>query len=89
MKLLLQGFIRLYQVVLSAVLGPRCRFYPSCSNYAIEAIEVHGIARGSLLSAKRFCKCHPFNPGGFDPVPGTATDTDSAPDSNKQPTPAT
>lgn len=48
---------------------PSCRFYPSCSNYAIEAIEKHGIIKGGLLATRRILRCHPFNPGGYDPVP--------------------
>jgi putative membrane protein insertion efficiency factor len=69
MRHVLKILIRAYQLVLSPLLGPRCRFYPSCSHYAIEAIESHGALRGSWMSAKRICRCHPFNPGGFDPVP--------------------
>jgi uncharacterized protein len=69
MRHVLKILIRAYQLVLSPLLGPRCRFYPSCSHYAIEAIESHGALRGSWLSAKRICRCHPFHPGGFDPVP--------------------
>ncbi|HUN27634.1 MAG TPA: membrane protein insertion efficiency factor YidD [Steroidobacteraceae bacterium] len=61
--------IRLYQWTLSPLLGPRCRFYPSCSNYALTAIHRFGLARGSWLAARRICRCHPFHPGGFDPVP--------------------
>jgi uncharacterized protein len=69
MRHVLKILIRAYQLALSPLLGPRCRFYPSCSHYALEAIESHGALRGSWLSAKRICRCHPFNPGGFDPVP--------------------
>ena len=69
MRFVLKYLIRGYQLAISPLLGPRCRFYPSCSHYAIEAIETHGALRGSWLSAKRICRCHPFNPGGFDPVP--------------------
>jgi putative membrane protein insertion efficiency factor len=69
MRHVLKILIRAYQLVLSPLLGPRCRFYPSCSHYAIEAIESHGALRGSWMSAKRICRCHPFNAGGFDPVP--------------------
>jgi putative membrane protein insertion efficiency factor len=64
------GIIKLYQVTLSPLLGPCCRFYPSCSAYAVEAIEQHGVLRGLWLSAGRLCRCHPFHPGGVDPVPG-------------------
>lgn len=63
------GIIKLYQLIISPMLGPRCRFNPTCSNYAIEAIKVHGIAKGCWLSAKRVLKCHPLNDGGDDPVP--------------------
>jgi len=69
MKTPLIWLLRGYQLLLSPMLGPRCRFYPSCSNYAIEALRVHGAARGSLLAARRVGRCHPWNPGGLDPVP--------------------
>ena len=58
-----------YRHAIAPLLGANCRFYPSCSQYAIEAIEQHGSLRGSWLSAVRLAKCHPFHPGGFDPVP--------------------
>ena len=48
---------------------PTCRFYPTCSSYALEAIEVHGVKKGSVMSTKRILKCHPLHPGGYDPVP--------------------
>ncbi len=60
--------IRLYQMTISRVLPPSCRFYPSCSQYALEVIEKHGVLRGGWLAVKRLCRCHPFNPGGYDPV---------------------
>ncbi|SFF25265.1 hypothetical protein SAMN04488120_101187 [Fontimonas thermophila] len=68
---LLVGLIRVYQVLISPLLGPRCRFYPSCSHYAVEAIRVHGALRGSALTMRRILRCHPLHPGGYDPVPGT------------------
>ncbi len=61
--------IRLYQRLLSPLLGPRCRFYPSCSHYALQALHQHGPLRGSALAAGRILRCHPLNPGGYDPVP--------------------
>ncbi len=62
-------FIRFYQVLISPILGPRCRFTPTCSHYAIEAIKLHGILKGCWLAGSRLIKCHPFNEGGYDPVP--------------------
>ena len=61
--------IRLYRLVLSPLLGPRCRFYPSCSAYALAALETHGPFRGSWLTVRRLSRCHPFHAGGLDPVP--------------------
>ena len=61
--------IRTYQLLLSPLLGNHCRFYPSCSHYAVEAIERHGPWRGSLLAVRRILRCHPWHPGGIDPVP--------------------
>lgn len=61
--------VRLYQVALSPILGGQCRYFPSCSVYAIEALEKYGAARGSWLAVKRIGRCNPFRPGGYDPVP--------------------
>jgi putative membrane protein insertion efficiency factor len=72
MKTLLRLLVRAYQLTISPMVGPRCRFYPSCSNYAIEALQVHGAARGGLLALKRVGRCHPWNEGGLDPVPPLA-----------------
>ncbi|MBC2716802.1 MAG: membrane protein insertion efficiency factor YidD [Desulfobacteraceae bacterium] len=69
MKHLLILIIKTYQLVLSPVIGPACRFYPSCSEYAIEAVSRYGALKGGYLAAKRILRCHPFNPGGIDPVP--------------------
>ena len=65
----LVGAIRLYQRTLSKLLPPACRFVPSCSEYAAQAIERYGAARGSALAAKRLLRCHPWHRGGADPVP--------------------
>jgi putative membrane protein insertion efficiency factor len=67
---LLIGAIRIYKLAISPLLPPACRFYPSCSAYAAQAIEDHGALRGSWLGLRRLLKCHPLHPGGFDPVPG-------------------
>ncbi|WP_052487936.1 membrane protein insertion efficiency factor YidD [Gordoniibacillus kamchatkensis] len=84
MRKMLQAPIRAYRKFISPLKPPTCRFYPSCSLYALEAIEVHGALIGSWLAVKRICKCHPFHPGGIDKVPprktkhgGTAVRLDS------------
>lgn len=69
MRQVLIAPIRGYQRLISPLLPPRCRFFPSCSNYAIEAIQRHGAVHGGWLATKRICRCHPLNPGGYDPVP--------------------
>lgn len=69
MRSLLLVPIRLYQLLISPLLGPRCRFYPSCSQYALEAIQKHGALRGLVLAARRLVRCHPLHPGGVDLVP--------------------
>jgi putative membrane protein insertion efficiency factor len=66
---LLIGLISGYRMFVSPLFGPRCRFYPSCSAYALEAIRVHGAAHGSWLAVRRISRCHPFHGGGLDPVP--------------------
>jgi putative membrane protein insertion efficiency factor len=68
-KYLLMGLIRLYQLTISRVLPPTCRFYPSCSKYGYEAIAKYGAIKGGWLALKRLSRCHPLNPGGYDPVP--------------------
>lgn len=68
-KLLLL-LIRSYQLLISPILGPSCRYLPSCSTYAAEAIRIHGPLRGCWLAVQRVCRCHPFHRGGYDPVPG-------------------
>ena len=69
MRTVLVLFVRGYQVTLSPLLPAWCRYYPSCSAYAIEALEKHGAVRGSWLALRRIARCHPFRPGGYDPVP--------------------
>lgn len=69
MRRLILLLIRSYQLILSPLLGPRCRFHPSCSQYATEAIERFGAYRGGKLALNRLCRCHPLNAGGYDPVP--------------------
>ena len=69
MRRALQAPIRIYRTFISPLKPPSCRFLPTCSAYALEAIEVHGALKGSYLAARRIAKCHPFHPGGFDPVP--------------------
>ena len=69
MRRVLIGIIRAYQLVLSPLMGRQCRFEPTCSCYAIEAIKRHGSVRGGWMGVKRICRCHPFSPGGYDPVP--------------------
>ncbi len=69
MRQVVIALVRVYQMFLGPLLPAACRFYPSCSQYAIEALEKHGAFRGSILAARRIARCHPLHPGGFDPVP--------------------
>ncbi|MBN2246880.1 MAG: membrane protein insertion efficiency factor YidD [Candidatus Aminicenantes bacterium] len=69
MKKIVLCLIRGYKKYISPLLGQHCRFYPTCSQYTLEAIEKYGLAKGFFLGAKRILKCHPFHPGGIDPVP--------------------
>ena len=71
-RALLIALIRAYRYLLSPWIGQHCRFHPSCSVYAIEALDRHGALRGSGLTLARLCRCHPFHPGGEDPVPPAA-----------------
>jgi len=69
MKKLVLGLIRLYQKGISPLLPPSCRFVPTCSHYTYEAISRYGVLKGGWLGLKRLSRCHPFHPGGYDPVP--------------------
>jgi putative membrane protein insertion efficiency factor len=71
MKYLLIGFLKAYRLVISPLYGNVCRYYPSCSAYALTAVQTHGAARGSWLATRRLLRCHPWARGGYDPVPGT------------------
>ncbi len=80
---LLIGLVYIYKYVISPVIGPRCRFYPTCSTYMIEAIETHGPIKGTWLGLKRLGRCHPYNEGGYDPVPGCCDHTQHSPQKEK------
>lgn len=71
MKYVLIGLLKAYRLVISPLYGNVCRYYPSCSAYALTAVQQHGAARGSWLAARRLLRCHPWARGGYDPVPGT------------------
>lgn len=68
MKTVIILLIRFYQICISPMFPPRCRFYPTCSQYALEAVQKKGTVKGSWMALKRILKCHPFHPGGYDPV---------------------
>ncbi|MGI5997388.1 MAG: membrane protein insertion efficiency factor YidD [Lutispora sp.] len=69
MKYVIILFIRAYQLIISPMGPGKCRFIPTCSNYTLEAVRKYGSIKGTFLGIKRILKCHPFNPGGYDPVP--------------------
>ena len=68
-RLILARAVRLYQLLLSPIMPPRCRHLPTCSDYAIEALREHGVLRGGWLAVRRIARCHPFGTSGFDPIP--------------------
>ena len=70
MKYVLIGLLKFWRKFISPLYGDVCKYYPTCSAYALEAVTVHGAAKGSWLAARRLGRCHPLHPGGFDPVPG-------------------
>ncbi len=82
---LLIGLVRFYQLFISPLKPPSCRFYPTCSSYTIEALRLHGPIKGSWLALRRISKCHPLHPGGFDWVPGTEPDAQSSSKSQEAP----
>ena len=69
MRKLLILLIQAYRYLISPILGPHCRYYPTCSSYALTAVERHGAIRGGTMAVKRLCRCHPWHEGGLDPVP--------------------
>ncbi len=75
----LAGAVRVYQLTLRGVIGAHCRYEPSCSHYAIEALHTHGALRGSGLAVRRILRCNPWTPGGFDPVPPPVSQSRMAP----------
>ena len=68
MKVIVIGLVRFYQIFISPLFPPKCRFYPTCSTYFIQAVEKYGVIKGGFLGIKRILKCHPFHPGGYDPL---------------------
>ncbi|WP_083860360.1 membrane protein insertion efficiency factor YidD [Cupriavidus sp. BIS7] len=85
MKRILLALLRIYKIALSPYLGSQCRFLPTCSDYARDAIVMHGPARGTWMAACRLCRCHPFANGGYDPVPATYGTAAAAPAASAAP----
>ncbi len=77
MRAVLKALVKAYRLLISPLLPPSCRFYPTCSEYALEALDRHGALRGSWLTLKRLGRCHPLCKGGVDPVPGSEKATDT------------
>jgi putative membrane protein insertion efficiency factor len=75
------GAVRVYQWTLRPFIGPNCRFWPSCSDYAVDALRCHGALKGTAMATKRILRCNPWHPGGVDPVPGMENTLDSQTDS--------
>jgi hypothetical protein len=69
MHIIIDKIIRFYQYCISPFIGPCCRYYPTCSEYTLEAVRLHGSMKGVVMGAARICRCHPLHPGGYDPVP--------------------
>lgn len=92
MRIILIGLLRAYRAVISPLYGQVCKYYPSCSAYALEAVTVHGAWRGTGLALRRLGRCHPWSLGGYDPVPGTpearAWAAEQAPDGPPEPAPS-
>ena len=80
MKYLLIGLLKAYRLLVSPLYGDVCRYYPSCSAYALEAVQIHGALRGSWLTARRLLRCHPWTAGGVDHVPGHVRHDEPLPD---------
>lgn len=78
MKYVLIGLLKVYRAVISPLYGNVCKFHPTCSAYALGAVETHGALKGSVLTVKRLVRCHPWSLGGYDPVPGTDEDARGA-----------
>lgn len=88
MKYVLIGLLKVYRLVISPLYGDVCRYYPSCSAYALGCVQRHGAIRGSWYTVRRLLRCHPWAAGGYDPVPGTEESGDGEPDDSDDSVPA-